>query len=248
MKSKDKFQKKKVAVFDLDGTVFRSSLLIELLEELVAEGIFPAQARKIYEKQYLDWFARKGSYEDYIAKVIETYGKLIAGIKAEKVWQAAQKVIAFQKNRVYCFTRNLISSLKGGRYLLAISGSPREMVKNFGGEFGFNKVYGRIFAANKQGRFTGQILYEEIIKDKGEILLRAVEKENLTLRGSIGVGDTEDDIPFLKLVECPIAFNPNAGLYRYAFKKKWPIVVERKDVIYKINREKLPAEVKISLK
>src|SRR3990167_3792943 len=68
-----------------------------------------------------------------------------------------------------------------------------------------------------------------------KILKRAVEKEELTLKNSIGVGDTEADIAFLKLVERPIAFNPNLKLYKYAKKAGWTIVTERKDVIYKIK-------------
>jgi len=31
-------KKRKVAIFDIDGTIFRSSLLVELLEALIAEG------------------------------------------------------------------------------------------------------------------------------------------------------------------------------------------------------------------
>jgi phosphoserine phosphatase len=76
-------------------------------------------------------------------------------------------------------------------------------------------------------------MFIDLISDKAKILKRAVEKENLTLNGSIGVGDTESDIRFLKLVDNPICFNPNKKLFNYAKKKKWSIVVERKNVIYK---------------
>ena len=83
-------------------------------------------------------------------------------------------------------------------------------------------------------RYTGVVMYENIIFNKDRALLRSVEKENLTLRGSIGVGDTESDLPFLKLVSKPIAFNPSSGLYRVARREGWGVVVERKDVIYKL--------------
>ena len=62
--------------------------------------------------------------------------------------------------------------------------------------------------------------------------MRAVEREGLTLKDSIGVGDSEADIPFLKLVDHPICFNPNKKLQLVAKKKKWKVVVERKDVVY----------------
>lgn len=240
--------KKKIAIFDLDGTIFRSSLIIELLEGLIEEGIFPEKVRDIYGREFLTWLDRKGPYEDYIEKISQAYRKFIKGVKAQKVWQVAKKVLAFQKNRTYRFTRYLVSKLKKNYYLLAISGSPREMVKQFGKEFGFDKTYSRIFETDEKSRFTGKILFEEVVKDKGKILERALERENLTLAGSIGVGDTEIDIPFLKLVEYPIAFNPNFKLYQYAKKRNWQIIVERKNVIYRLNKGKLPSPVKIVLK
>ena len=54
------------------------------------------------------------------------------------------------------------------------------------------------------------------------------------MQGSIGVGDTESDIPFLEMVAKPVCFNPNQKLYRYAKRMGWKTVVERKDVIYEL--------------
>ena len=122
------------------------------------------------------------------------------------------------------------------------------MVKQFGKEFGFDKTYSRIFEVDKKSRFTGKILFEEVVRDKGKIFKRAVEKENLILSGSIGVGDTEIDVPFLKLVQWPLAFNPNFQLYQYARRRKWQIIIERKDVIYKLGKGKLPPSVKTVLR
>lgn len=39
---------KKVAFFDIDGTVFRSSLLIEIVEKLISEGVFPVESADEY--------------------------------------------------------------------------------------------------------------------------------------------------------------------------------------------------------
>lgn len=115
---------------------------------------------------------------------------------------------------------------------MAISHSPKRIVEEFCKKLGFDKIYGQIFEINNQKRFTGKVLQVEFILDKAKILKRAVEREKLTLKGSVGVGDTESDIPFLKMVETPICFNPNQKLYRYAKRAGWKIVVERKDVIY----------------
>ena len=122
-----------------------------------------------------------------------------------------------------------------GYFLLAISQSPKTILEGFCKNLGFDKVYGRIYELGPEDRFTGEIIDLHLIINKANIVHRAVEKENLTLKGSIGVGDTEVDVPFLELVETPICFNPNAALYKHAKRTGWKVVVERKDVIYEIQ-------------
>lgn len=95
-------------------------------------------------------------------------------------------------------------------------------------------MYAQVYGVDSRVRFTGKVLYEDIILDKKKVVERACIKNNLTLEGSVGVGDTESDIPFLKMMERPIAFNPSMKLYLAAKKNAWEVVVERKDVIYKL--------------
>ena len=118
--------KRKVAVFDVDGTIFRSSLLIELVETLITERIFPNSAQGEYDGSYKKWLDRRGSYDDYINDVIGVFEKNIKGVAYSDFREVSKKVIAFHKNRVYRYTRGLIRDLKKkGYYLLAISHSPK---------------------------------------------------------------------------------------------------------------------------
>ncbi len=226
-------KKKKVAVFDIDGTIFRSSLLIELTDALIQEGIFPESITKIYARAYKNWLERKDSYEKYIQAVVRAFDSYIKGTRHSEFKKISKQVANFHKNRVYRFTRDLVRQLKKtGYFLLAISHSPLEIVEEFCDRLGFDKVYGRVIEVDKKGRLTGKLLHSDLILNKAKILTRAVERNNLTLRGSVGVGDTESDITFLSLVDRPICFNPNQKLYDYARKKQWTTAVERKDVIY----------------
>jgi HAD superfamily hydrolase (TIGR01490 family) len=227
--------KRPVAVFDIDGTLFRSSLLIELVDRLILRGVFPEEARRAYERAQEEWLDRKGEYEPYIKKVVLSFGKYLKGVPYGDVADVAGEVIEEMKHRTYRYTRDLITDLKKrGYYLLAVSHSPKFIVDGFAYEHGFHKSYGTFYATGATGRFTGEIEDEHIIMNKASILTRALEKENLTLKGSVGVGDTESDVSMLSLVEDPIAFNPNRALYRHASQKLWKIVVERKDVIYEL--------------
>lgn len=224
---------RKVAVFDIDGTIFRSSLLLELVERLVEKGVFPKGARVAYEQEEREWLDRKGDYDTFINRVVEVFAQHAKGISYDEVNYLSGEIIEEKKDRVYRYTRDLIKELKEqGYYLLAISHSPKLTVDGFGYEMGFDKVYGTIYEVGPNECFTGELEERDLIYNKAAVLQRAMRKENLTLEGSVAVGDTESDISMLEMVERPIAFNPNQKLYKHAKIRQWEIVVERKDVIY----------------
>jgi phosphoserine phosphatase len=49
------------------------------------------------------------------------------------------------------------------------------------------------------------------------------------------IGDSEGDLPLMEYVGHPIAFNPSLPLAKTARRNGWPIVVERKDVVYAVD-------------
>ncbi len=227
--------KQKVAVFDVDGTIFRSSLLIQLVNRLIENDVFPKIARKVYEKDYQRWLNREGDYQEYIHAVVQAFNKHLKGVHYGALADAAEEVVEEQWKHVYRYTRDLMKELKEkGYYLLAVSHSPKTVLDKFCPRMGFDKAYGIVYEIGPQECFTGKMTDEHLILNKAAILKRAVEKEDLTLSHSIGVGDTETDIPFLEMVAQPICFNPNSNLYKHAKRMKWKVVVERKDVVYEL--------------
>jgi HAD superfamily hydrolase (TIGR01490 family) len=225
-----------VAFFDIDGTVFRSSLLIELVEALIREGVFPAEAKDTYREAYRLWQDREGTYDNYIGAVIETYLENIKGVHYGEFADIGKRVVAVHSKRVYRYTRDLIKELKAkDYYVVAISQSPKTVLDAFCKQYGFDKVYGRMYEIGPQDRFTGEVTDEHLIENKANIVNRVFEHNpNLTRVGSIAVGDTDGDIPLLESVEQAICFNPNQELFKYAKRMGWKIVVERKDVIYSV--------------
>lgn len=227
--------KQKAAFFDIDGTVFRSSLLIELVEMLVTEQVFPNGARSQYEDAFTAWVNREGSYDEYISAVVESFHTHIQGIHYGVLADIGKRVVEEQSKHVYRYTRDLIQDLKGkDYYIVAISQSPKFMLDTFCSAYGFDKVYGRMYEIGPRDLFTGEVVDVSLISNKSAIIDRVVSHEDLDLAGSIGVGDTEGDIPLLERVDTPICFNPNMRLYTMAKKRGWSVVVERKDVVYTI--------------
>ena len=228
-------QRRRVAVFDVDGTIFRSSLLIQLVNKLIEKGAFPEEAAKVFERAHIKWLDREGDYEEYIQAVVTAFQKHLKGVHYGVLSDTSRDVVDLQWKRVYRYTRDLLGELKGsGYYLLAVSHSPKTILDKFCPRLGFNKAYGMVYEIGPQECFTGVVVDQHLILNKANILKRAVEKENLSLKGSIGVGDTESDIAFLEMVARPICFNPNQKLYRYAKRMGWKVVVERKDVVYEL--------------
>ncbi|NQT49815.1 hypothetical protein HQ571_03935, partial [Candidatus Kuenenbacteria bacterium] len=51
---------------DIDGTLFRWSLFLYLVDKLFEAGIFNQTIKKHFIKEEKIWRERKGSYDDYL--------------------------------------------------------------------------------------------------------------------------------------------------------------------------------------
>ncbi len=224
-------KKKKLAIFDIDGTIFRKNLHFELLRELVYRKIFPEKVKDDLTAVYGKWLDNEGTYENYRDKLVGLYEENIKNCQQKDVIKASQSVANFNAKRVYIFSRGLIEKFREKYILLIISGSPIEIVSEYAKIFEFDAFFGSVYEIDKNGKYTGKTIFEPP-KDKGAVVKQFVSENNISLRGSFGIGDTESDASFLELVENPIAFNPNLNLKKIAEKKDWKIVVEKKDVIY----------------
>lgn len=226
----------KIAIFDIDGTIFRKNLHFELIDELVWMKVFPVSARKNLTSLYSKWLEHTGTYDSYRDAIIALYARHIAGCKISDVISASQAVVSFHKKRTYVFAENLISKLKRENYhIIAISGSPIEAVEEFNNaHLKFDKVFGSVYETNEEGIYNGKEIFAPP-KNKGDIIKKYVYENRLSFHDSYGVGDTESDAGFMALTENPIAFNPNHNLREIAKKNNWSVVVEKKDVIYHIK-------------
>ena len=224
------FAKQKVAVFDLDGTIFRSTLHFELLKGLVQYGIFPFIVLKEIKEYHDGWVNRRGHYRDFEQSLITSYKNGIKNKVVDDIQKVSRYIVEEKREHIYVYTRDLIERLRNEYILLAISGSPREVVDVFTDFWKFDRAYDTEYES-KDGVYTGEIVFPAYNK-KREILEKFCSEHHLTLEGSIGIGDTAGDVAFLEMVTQPIAFNPSRELYDIAKERKWKIVVERKDMIY----------------
>ncbi len=229
-------KKTKIAIFDIDGTIFRKNLHFELINELTWMKVFPREARDQLADIYANWLKHEGTYEDYRKALVKLYSEHIKGCSEEAVLKASKLLIPFHAKRTYIYAERLIKQLRTeGYHLLVISGSPVEVVEEYNRQYlKFDGAFGSVYAIDKNGRYTGEASFEPS-KNKGSLVEQYLYEHKLSLKDSYGIGDTESDISFLHLVDHPIAFNPNQNLKAVAEKEGWKIVVEKKDVVYEIS-------------
>src|ERR671920_1383465 len=148
-----------LAVFDVDGTLFRRGLLPALTRRLVEEGVFSEGVREELSRDYYAWVERRGSYENYDNLVVELFQRELKGIALEELRRCARAEVEDHGRRLHLYTRELTQRLgEAGYFLLAISGSPEEILDIFLKPLGFDRAFGTVLARDDQNRYTGELL------------------------------------------------------------------------------------------
>lgn len=225
---------KPFAVFDIDGTLIRWQLFHAIVHSLGKTSQLGAGDFEAINAARLAW-KNRGTPEGFHAYEQELVDRFLAALPQvdPNAYDAAcQAVFREYKDQTFRYTRNLIQRLKGEGYLLfAISGSPQEVVSLLAQHHGFDDAIGCTFG-RENGRFNGDVHTPTF--DKKSALDTLVEKHSTTYEESYAVGDSTSDAPMLAAVTHPIAFCPDQQLYDIAKAHSWPIVVERKNVIYEL--------------
>ena len=224
------------AAFDIDGTVIRWQLYHAFGDAMVRRGIIPEDAFEPVREARMSWKNRSNNdgFKHYEAALVECFDQVITGLPETTFEAIAKEVFDEYCDQVYTFTRDLISELKAqDRLLFAISGSPASVVKLFVEHYGFDDFAATEYPA-KDGRLLGT--KDVSVGRKAELVQELVRKHATSFKDSIAVGDSEGDIGMLELVDRPIVMNPSYGLLETAMRNGWEIVVERKNVIYRLEQ------------
>lgn len=227
---------KRLAVFDLDGTLFRWQLYYEVVLKLVEQDFFSLEQAESIRTNFHAWQSRKLAFREFERVAIAALDSGLTKLAIAQFKTIIQTVLDESSHKVYSYTRNLAEELKrDGYYLLAISGSMQEIAEPFSKLYGFDDCIGWLYE-QKNGRFTGKT--SRITVGKKDVHIRDyIAKHGFSLDHSVMVGDSGGDISMLELAARPIAFNPSEELLDEALKHGWEIVVERKNIAYSLTKD-----------
>jgi HAD superfamily phosphoserine phosphatase-like hydrolase len=232
-------RKRKFAVFDIDGTIARTSLLQQLIKVLVNRGKLPLGPAQEIENILHDFRQRisDDDFGDYMNKAVKImFDNMPKGMTIEEYDEIIDVIVKMSLTHTYVYTRQLIQTLKRNDYfLISISGSEMRAVGTFSKALGFDVWVGQVQYKSDGHKLTGEI--ETLGQPKDKILETIVNKFDLDLNNSMAIGDTSSDLPILDMVDNPVVFNPNQSLFKTARAKGWMIVIERKDMVYGLSLE-----------
>ncbi len=233
--------KKIAAFFDIDGTIYRDSLLLEHFRKLIKYDILPKDTfSKELESLYVSWLNRHNGYDDYLFQACGVYQEALIGISDKDIQFVAEKVIKDNSDRVYTYTRDRIKWHQSkGHLVIFISGSPDFLVSKMASKYGATTFAGSKYEM-VDGFFTGNIIpmWDSVSKNKE--IDNMVSEYDIDLSKSYAYGDTNGDFAMLNKVGNPIAVNPSKELIvklsNSLGNENLKIAIERKDVIYILDK------------
>lgn len=232
----------KAAFFDIDGTLYRDSLMIEHFKKLLKYEVLDQSLWHTHVKQtYENWHKRRGNYDDYMVELATIYIESLKGLEKSKMEFVTSQVIDLQGDKVYMYTRNRIQwHLDNGYKVFFISGSPDYLVKKMARRYGVTDCIGSHYLVDTEDRYTGEVLKMWDAESKFMAIRRFVEEYQIDLENSYAYGDTNGDMSMFQLVGHPIAFNPTRELLTNLLADPrlstiTDVVVERKDIIYQLK-------------
>lgn len=233
--------KKIAAFFDIDGTLYRDSLMVEHFKKLIKYDIIDQKVWLSHARDtFMNWDKRQGNYDDYLLEVCDLYVESLKGLDESCIDFTSNQVIKLKSDRVYKYTRSRIKwHLDQGHVVIFISGSPSFLVGKMAAKYNVTDYTGSNYIL-ENGVFNGTVIpmWDSISKNKA--IDGFVEKYDLDLSKSYAYGDTHGDINMLRRVGNPITINPTKELLTHIngnqfLSKNTKIIVERKDIVYSLS-------------
>lgn len=230
------------AFFDIDGTIYREGLITEVFKKMVKYDLIEGSKwHSEVRPAFINWDKRMGDYDTYLLKMVDIYSEAVKGISPFHMAYIARRVIEQKGDRVYTFSRERIKwHQEQGHRVIAISGSPSELVKEMSTKYGMDDYRGTIYKVDDKGVYNGEIIPMWDAVSKRQAILNIAEAYDIDLENSFAYGDTAGDFTMLNMVGNPFAINPTKELLTQIredelLTDKINVIVERKDVTYKLN-------------
>lgn len=212
-----------LAIFDLDNTLLGGDSDYLWGEFLVAQGIVDG-----------DFYLRENEryYEEYKAGTLDIFDYQrfclapIANREPEELqdWHTQFMTEKIAPIMLPAAKKLLTKHRSQGDVLLIITATNRFITGPIADAFDVENLLATE-PEQKDGRYTGDIVDIPCFQDgKVKRLEKWLQQTGYSLAGSWFYSDSHNDLPLLKMVEHPVAVDPDETLESYANSKGWDII------------------------
>lgn len=171
-------------VSDVDGTIYKGSLLLDFYKYLSEVGY-------VEKSDNLNAWIKDKKNDLLIKLTAEEFREKVTGqCKNDLSTKAKEFVGTISKDKLYSLPVDLINKAKQeDRVVILLSGSPKMLVRPFAKMLGV-KSYATIFETCEDNKFNGDVQPMWACENKNSIIKNYIMKKGFyTLEDSIGLGD-----------------------------------------------------------
>jgi fatty acyl-CoA reductase len=211
-----------VAVFDLEGTIITSNVVESYVWARMADlpsDEWPAELFDVFAKipGYLQIDRRdrgdflRTFFRRYEGASVEGIDRLVSDHVGEFMLQKASAAAI----------RRIREHRAAGHRTILITAAAEPFIRALAPLF--DVVIGAELAV-RDGRYTGFMSQPPLVGEaRAAWLKRYALLDDVDLKHSYAYADSYSDLPLLRAVGNPVAVSPDAALYRFARRRRWPI-------------------------
>ena len=218
---------KNLAIFDLDNTLINTDSDHSWPQYLIKKGIVDAAETEAQNEKF---------YQDYqngcldIDAFLKFHLAPLARFSKEELAEFHREFMAeYIVPHISPMQRMLVQSHQmAGDEMLVISSTNEFIITPICHLFGIHNIIGTQLETGEDGRYTGNYIGTPSLKEGKITRLNqwlAERGETFESYGKVYFySDSKNDLPLLRIVDEPVAVNPDAELEKEAKAKGWPIL------------------------
>lgn len=217
------------ATFDLDGTVFKMTVLEAYTQWLSEQAVFDpippeiTEAKRVWKENNTE-----ENYTAHLGQLVKFFVEQVPGKPVSLLDEAAHIVANQQRHRRWNITTAIIDQLRPTHNLISVSLMPEWLMGPFTDDLGFVALVGSTYVS-REGQFTDEA--HSIDKATEYTQVRNGDPSML----DVHMGDTVGDISLFALAKRPIPFNPSWTLHEQMGADSPTVITSHKDVVTVLN-------------
>lgn len=227
--------KKKIALFDIDNTVYNGYIFLPLVKFQLRKKIINQDCLSKLYKDFKLYKTGKVNYEATIANLLFHWVKGLKGTSYRIVSEETKRFFENEKNKFFPYFKPIIAMLRKTHDVYFVTGEPQFVGQILSELFKITGFISSEFEIRK-GIFTGKVKKLLARRKEKLIAIRQLLTEH-DRKDSLAFGDSEGDIEILGSIENAICINPTKGLRKIAQERGWSIV--KPNEVKRIVRQKL---------